>query len=121
MYLSEEGAAGCMVAGQGSCLGAAGSHEFRQGRHVARLWGCCHTQAQDGTVPQQLVLEVQRAHSWKKTVLRAINYKDYLAPRICLLPSAGGRSNTQRISLQALSALTACLCQLLSATVKNRA
>lgn len=36
------------------------------------------------------VLKVQRAYSWKKTLLRAINYKDSLAPRKFLCSGSWG-------------------------------
>lgn len=125
-YLSEEEDAGRVVTEQGSqlpwcCWESRVLTRAVQGRHVACLWGWRHTRGEVELFHRTLpVLKVQRAHSWKKTLLRAINYKDCRAPRKCLGSSRWGWERcTENISV-GLSALTAFLHQLLSAAVKKR-
>ena len=89
-----------------SCLGTAGSHVFQHRRCEGTTWlvvGAGVTPAREVGLFHRtlLVSKVQRAHSWKKTLLRAINNNDCLAPRKCLGSSSCCGSGAHRISLQA--------------------
>lgn len=91
MYLGEQGAAGCVVAWQGRCWGVAGSHKFRHRQCQGGMWLVLGA----GVTPSCKLGLFHRNWCWKfkghiyGRLLKAINYKDYLAPRKYLPPSAG--------------------------------